>query len=512
MRSRKAFYNAFSALLVQIVTVVCGFIVPKLQIGHFGSEIHGMVSSIGQFLGYITLVEAGVGGVTRAALYGPLANRDTAKISGILKATERFFRAIAFSFCGYTLLVALGFSLFNESGTSFAFMFSLVIIVSLGTFIQYFFGITNAILLNADQKAYIHCTLRIITAILHLVVVYLLIRMDFSLHAVKLFSALVFMIVPFYMYVYVKRQYRVDHRCPPDNEAIKQRWNGLGQHIAYFLHTHTDVVVLTLFTNFIEVSVYSVHYMVASGIERIALIFSNGFEAAFGEMLARNEMNALRRSFRIYELISSSVVVILFTTAGLLINPFVQLYTRGVTDANYHRVLFAYILLLSEAVYCIRQPYHTLIMAAGHFKQTQGFAFLEAGTNIVLSVLLVTRYGVVGVAVGTLVAMTLRTILIADYLKREILYRNFSLFAIRQIVTAANAGVIIGAVKLIFPSLTFDSYLGFAAYGAMIVGISVCATLLFSFCFYRQDARDAINMILGLFRGKKARARRSEIA
>jgi len=507
MRSRKVFFNVLSALLVQIVTVVCGFVVPRLQIGYFGSEVHGMVSSITQFLGYIELVEAGVGGVTRAALYGPLANRDNAKISGILKATERFFRTIAFSFCGYTLLVATGFSL-SESSFSFPFMFSLVLIIAANTFIQYFFGITNAILLNADQKAYIHSTLRIMTNVLHLAVVYLLIHMGCPLHAVKFFSALVFMIVPFYLYVYVKRKYHIDHRCPPDHEAIKQRWNGLGQHIAFFLHTHTDVVVLTLFTNFVEVSVYSVHYLVASGIERIALIFSNGFEAAFGEMLARNETDALHKSFRIYELISSSVVVILFTTAGLLINPFIQLYTKGITDANYHRELFAYILLLSEAVYCIRQPFHAVIVAAGHFKQTQNFAFLEAATNIVLSVLLVMRYGIVGVAAGTLAAMALRTVLCAIYLKGEILYRNVSFFAVRQIISAANAAAIIVVVKMIFPSFTMDSYLSFCGYGVMFIGIATYITFLFTFVFYRRDMKDAFNKIQGLSRRKKLGARR----
>ena len=39
----------------------------------YGSDVNGLVSSITQFLGYIALVEGGVGGVIRAALYKPLA-------------------------------------------------------------------------------------------------------------------------------------------------------------------------------------------------------------------------------------------------------------------------------------------------------------------------------------------------------------------------------------------------------------------------------------------------------
>jgi O-antigen/teichoic acid export membrane protein len=503
MRSQKVLYNILSAFLLQIFTIVCGFIIPRLYISRFGANIHGMVASITQFLSYITLAEAGVGGVTRAALYKPLADRDSAKISGIMKATERFFRIIALGFLGYTLLVAAGFSLFNENGLSAGFMFSLAIIISASTFIQYFFGITNAILMNSDQKQYLHSNLRIVTTVLHVAVVYLMIQMGGSLHAVKLFSGFVFMILPVYLYLHVKRNYQIDRRCPPDNEAIKQRWNGLGQHIAYFLHTRTDVAVLTLFTNFIEVSVYAVHYMVSSGIARIVTIFTHGFEAAFGDMIAQNERGALRGNFRLYELISSSVVVIFFTTAGLLINPFIQLYTKGITDANYHRELFAYILLLSEAVYCIRQPYYTVIVAAGHFKQTQNIAFLEAGTNIVLSVLLVARYGLVGVAIGTLAAMTLRTVLSAYYLKGNILYRGIRVFAIRQIITVANAAVIILVVRMIFSSIQFDSYLEFCKFGVMIVGIAFVITALFDFCFYKREGREMLHKISGLLRRRR---------
>ena len=45
-RSKKAFLNMSSQLLVQLVTAVCGFIVPKLILERFGSELNGMVTSI----------------------------------------------------------------------------------------------------------------------------------------------------------------------------------------------------------------------------------------------------------------------------------------------------------------------------------------------------------------------------------------------------------------------------------------------------------------------------------
>ena len=96
MRTKKLILNSFVSLLLQMVTVICGFILPRLMLQAFGSEVNGAVSSITQFLGYITLLEAGVGGVARAALYKPLASGDMDKVNGIINSTKRFFRSLSF--------------------------------------------------------------------------------------------------------------------------------------------------------------------------------------------------------------------------------------------------------------------------------------------------------------------------------------------------------------------------------------------------------------------------------
>ena len=64
------------------------------------------------------------------------------------------------------------------------------------------------------------------------------------------------------------------------------------------MHENTDITVLTLFTNVKEVSVYSVYYMVVSSIKKLTVTFSTGLEAAFGNMIAKNEKRALDKNFQ----------------------------------------------------------------------------------------------------------------------------------------------------------------------------------------------------------------------
>ena len=58
MRSKKAIKNIIVSLFQQIVTIICGLILPRAIIGTYGSNVNGLISSITQFLGYITLLES----------------------------------------------------------------------------------------------------------------------------------------------------------------------------------------------------------------------------------------------------------------------------------------------------------------------------------------------------------------------------------------------------------------------------------------------------------------------
>ena len=98
--------------------------------------------SITQFLSYITLLESGVAGVIRAALYKPLAENDNNKVSGIIMATEGFFRKICLIFVGYAAVLACVFPFIVEGDDGWLSTFAMVLIIALSTISQYYFGIT----------------------------------------------------------------------------------------------------------------------------------------------------------------------------------------------------------------------------------------------------------------------------------------------------------------------------------------------------------------------------------
>ena len=67
MRTKKALYNILAQIAYELVATVCGLILPRLIITAFGSGYNGMVSSITQFLEYISILTLGISGSTRVA-------------------------------------------------------------------------------------------------------------------------------------------------------------------------------------------------------------------------------------------------------------------------------------------------------------------------------------------------------------------------------------------------------------------------------------------------------------
>ena len=72
----KTLLNIVMFLIFQIVLIISNFIIPRIILLNYGSEINGLVLSITQFLNYINLFEGGVSGVVLAALYKPLSYKN----------------------------------------------------------------------------------------------------------------------------------------------------------------------------------------------------------------------------------------------------------------------------------------------------------------------------------------------------------------------------------------------------------------------------------------------------
>lgn len=413
--------NVICAFFLQITAIISGFFVSKIILISFGSEVNGLVSSINQFLSVISLLEGGLTAVVLSQLYKPIEERDTDKISAIVAASNHFFQKVAIIFTVYSVILSVIYPLIVKQKLSFQYICTLILIISLTTFAQYFFSITNRIVLQGNQKNYIISITMGVSYLLNLGFAAIAVQIYPSIHILKLFNAILFCLQPLVYKHFVQKYFDIKKVKCLDHGIIKNRWSGLYQNLTYFITMNTDMIVLTLFSTLSEVSVYSVYMLVLNAIRQLITSTAGGYQSVIGKAIAHGDDKELQNTFDKFVKVTSNVSVLVFGITLILIVPFVRIYTWEVKDANYIQYAFAFVMVLAQLVFCVREPYRLLVLSAGKFKETNRGAIIEAILNLGISLLLVSKFGLFGVALGTFVATTYRYIYFLWYINRHML-------------------------------------------------------------------------------------------
>lgn len=484
MRKKLLAKNTAASLLSQITALVCGFILPRLFLEYFGSEVNGLVNSITQFLGVISFLELGVGAVVQSSLYQPLANDDKQQISKVMVSADRFFRRLAQILLVYVLLLVAVYPLIANQSFGYLYTATLIAAISISSFAQYYFGIVNSLLLNADQRGYIQYNAQTITVVLNTVVCVFMIKLGGSVQLVKLTTSLIYLARPLALRIYVNQRYRIDWKIQYDGEPIQQKWNGVAQHIAAVVLDGTDTIVLTLLSTLSNVSIYSVYFMVIKGVKTLFLSMTNGIQSLLGELWARQELDELKKTFGWTEWCVHTGTTFVFSCTAALIVPFVRVYTAGINDANYIQPTFAILLTLAHAMHCLRLPYNIMVLAAGHYKQTQRNYIVAAVINIVISVLTVKAWGLIGIAIGTLAAMVYQTVWLAVYDSRNFVFWPMKTVVKQFVVDSVTAICIVMLSRML--TMRSVSYLSWIILAIVAALLAIIITVCLNFIAYKD--------------------------
>lgn len=501
-RYRSLKWNSILALVYQVILIVTGLILPRCFLYFYGSEVNGLISSITQFLSFINICDLGISAVVSSAYYKPLADRNTAQISRVFAYSKRFFRVVGCILTGYiAVLLAIYPTLINHT---FDYWFTATLIAAMGIsqLGQYFIGITYQLLLNSDQKSSIQLLVNGSTLLVNTAVSVALMVSGAPIQLVKLATSLIYLLRPLLLYLYVKKHYELDLTVAVDRSVVPQKSSGIIQHIAYMIYENTDVMVLTVFSTLKNVSVYSVYTLVTNCIKQLITAATTGVQALLGNMLARGERQELRRFYTLYDWCVHTVSTLLFTVTGLLIVPFVKVYTAQITDADYEAPLFAALICLAYFLSSIRNCNYTLIRAAGHYRQTQAASLIEAVTNLSLSIVCVFRFGLIGVAFGTVAATAFFVVYEMIYFSRNIVFVRKTHYLKLFATDALTAAVGIGAAMHI--RIFTGSLLSWLLQAALVFAVCTAVSLIVQLLFYRENLLAVKKRILrGIF-GRKS--------
>mgnify|MGYP000823997060 FL=1 len=497
-RTQNAKLNIAFALVLQIVTFFRGLILPRIIIPAYGSDVNGLISSITQFLTYISLLEAGVGSIFRTSLYKPLANGDMEGVSGVINEQKRFYRKIGLIFVFYVIALCFVYPMIAKTETDKTFIVTCILILSISTFAEYFFSLPYVSLLSADQKVRISYIVSIVYTIVNILVSLFWVALKADIRLIYLSMSIIGLLRPLFYTLYVKMHYALNKKAVCNRDALNQRWNGIVHHFAFYVHTNTDSTILTLFISTAMVSVYNVYNAIICGIYGVVLSVSNSVAAGLGNLLVMGNKDQINRTVDSFELLQAGLTTMLYTIVALTLIPFVRIYTAQMTDMPYIQPLFGYIMVISGAIYCFRCIYSTISLNANKYKETQLGAVLECVVNLVLSLVLVlvANMGLVGIAIGTAMGMLVRYIFDVCFLSKNVLnrsvFRSFKMLFVSVLIAVLSIAI----CHVVLPYDAIDSMIRWLLIALATAGITALLAVIVYTIFYRNTVKVLVQKIL----------------
>ena len=239
---------------------------------------------------------------------------------------------------------------------------------------------------------------------------------------------------------------------------IEQRWNALVCQICATIVYNTDLVILTLFLpgrSLSEISVYTVYSMVFSLLTNLSASLITGINASFGNLYAKEENNKLFRFFVLYELIYFIMIFTACSCFAVLIVPFVSCYTKGIQDADYIRYGVGLLFAANGLSAQVKDVSGMINMATGKLKAVRQYAVEEAAVNIIISLLLVRKFGIIGVLFGTLISHILMSAHTISYAAKQLVHNTRQL-TLRRILRNLLVVIVMVLIELYFINISLQ--------------------------------------------------------
>jgi len=436
----KVVKNLAFSIFPQLINVISNLILPGLIIAKFGSEMNGLVSTTKNVVSYIGLVGAGITTTVTQALYDPVANKDYDTVKGMLNAAGNMFNRYGGLYLFITFASALIYPYFIQSEIQYFTIAGLLLVMGISGVSELFAIGRSKALLFAHQKVYICSLVQTISLIISLLLTLVLLKLNAGIITVQFGISSMYILWGGFMMAYIRKvypEYSDYRKYSPINTTTQKHKDAMIHQLTGVVISDSQATILTAFVGLKAASIYSVYNVVLSGIKTICFHLSTAITPYFGEKYALKQTEQLRNLYDLVEFAFSYFTAFVLSVTSVMLLPFISLYTKG-ADINHIYPTFAFLFVISSAFFILKLPGSSLIIAAGHFKETRWRAILESGLCLVLNIVCTIPIGMNGVLLGTGCALGWRCWDTIVYTNKYILDKSPKKSFIRVLITFGN--------------------------------------------------------------------------
>ena len=491
-RVSKSIKNAEVNLIFYFLALFLAFFSRKIFLECLGAEFIGLNGTLSNILGYLNLVELGIGGSIGYLLYKPLQQKNKIEISEILSVFGYLYNWIGGIILGAGILISLFFPLiFGNTplglGIVYFSFYSILGSSLIGYFINY-----RQILLSADQKNYL---VAIYTQSANLIKTLLQIYLVYNYKNLYLWVAIEFL---FAIIGCIILNWKINKEYPwlrtnktKGRSLIKKYPSILTYTRQIFIHKIKDFLIyrsdelfIFLFVSLKMVAFYGNYTIVITKIGQLFSSILGSMEASIGNLVAEgNKQNILKVFWEI-------------TT--------IRHFVAGFLCFSIYHLLEPFICLWLGAEYILSGSVDMFNATHGLFADTWT-AWLELIMTIVITLIGGYLWGIAGILLNKVITTTLIGLFWKPYyLFHSGLHLSYSIYwkgACRNFLVSIFSFT---TAHIIFCMLDLapNNYLQLLYYSAIgvLIYLVINLTLIFLFC---KGAKDFYSRAISILQLKK---------
>lgn len=417
-RTKNSIHNISVGFVVTVVNTLITFISRKVLVIILGVEALGLNGLFGEVIAMLSLAELGIGMAIVYSLYKPISENDEKKISQLMGLYRSAYNMVALvTFLLGLLITPFVDKLITDINYPLPFIRTIFVLFVIRTSSSYLFSYKTS-LLNADQKQYIVSIITVIvkTVMTLAIIICLLVYKNYIFYLILLIIQ--------NLVINLVLSWRVDKIYPfinyketIDETEKKQIFDNIRnvfiKRVSGVITNSTDHILISVFVSTIQVCFYDNYIILFSVVKTIKQHITNGLAASIGNLMVTSDedncISVLKRLTYMY------YVFAMIMTSGLMggASLFIKMWLGEKYVMSYAIVCVVVFNLFLDIC---GDPLWQFLEVSGLFKKDKNIGLIGSSINLVVSLLLVMKMGMIGIFIGTsctlIIQIILKTILL----------------------------------------------------------------------------------------------------
>lgn len=399
MRTKNSFKTIIYGFIMTFLIAILGLFKTKILLQYLGEDSVAIYQLFAQIYTYLSLVDGGMTSAMIYYLYKPIRNKNFKEISEKVNGITSYFRNIGYLIIGIGVILSINIMFFVKETSLTPMYIRIAFIIFIIASACSYFASGHAVLYEAEQKLYkssnLNHGLNLTKGIVEIILVILgfdLLTLMFSFLALSIIKNIILILIS-------KKDHKYLVKTEIKDKTFKKEANSLFiQKISVVIFENIDVILLSKYTNAISVVIYTTYYQITHMITLMIKRINSAIIPSIGDLLLDAKEEHVRNIFDEINSLLFYISLIICIPLFFALNPFIELwYGAKYVSSTIISLLFVIVLFITIIVISL----DAFIRASGNFKSIKYWSLYQSITNFILSLILVQKYGILGVLSAT---------------------------------------------------------------------------------------------------------------